>query len=71
MQEVGLWARQAVRVGATAADALVWLDAADLDELTRALAAAPPARWVQLPFAGVETGCRGQPAGPGAYLDLR
>ena len=37
-----------------AADALVWLDAADLDELTRALAAAPAARWVQLPFAGVE-----------------
>jgi phosphoglycerate dehydrogenase-like enzyme len=37
-----------------AADALVWLDEADLDELTRALAAAPAARWVQLPFAGVE-----------------
>ena len=36
------------------ADALVWLDAADLDGLTRALAAAPAARWVQLPFAGVE-----------------
>jgi phosphoglycerate dehydrogenase-like enzyme len=36
------------------ADALVWLDAADLDGLARALAAAPAARWVQLPFAGVE-----------------
>ena len=36
------------------ADALVWLDAADLDGLTKALAAAPAARWVQLPFAGVE-----------------
>jgi phosphoglycerate dehydrogenase-like enzyme len=37
-----------------AADALVWLDAADLDGLAKALAAAPAARWVQLPFAGVE-----------------
>jgi phosphoglycerate dehydrogenase-like enzyme len=37
-----------------AADALVWLDAADIDGLTKALAAAPAARWVQLPFAGVE-----------------
>jgi phosphoglycerate dehydrogenase-like enzyme len=37
-----------------AADALVWLDAADLDGLAAALAAAPAARWVQLPFAGVE-----------------
>ena len=36
------------------ADALVWLDAADLDGLTKALAAAPAARWVQLPYAGVE-----------------
>ena len=36
------------------ADALVWLDAADLEGLTRALAAAPAARWVQLPYAGVE-----------------
>lgn len=36
------------------ADALVWLDAADVDGLTKALAAAPAARWVQLPFAGVE-----------------
>jgi phosphoglycerate dehydrogenase-like enzyme len=36
------------------ADALVWLDAADIGGLTKALAAAPAARWVQLPFAGVE-----------------
>jgi phosphoglycerate dehydrogenase-like enzyme len=36
------------------ADALIWLDAADIDGLTKALAAAPAARWVQLPFAGVE-----------------
>ena len=37
-----------------AADALVWLDASDVDGLTKALADAPAARWVQLPFAGVE-----------------
>jgi phosphoglycerate dehydrogenase-like enzyme len=37
-----------------AADALVWLDAADIDGLAATLAAAPAARWVQLPFAGVE-----------------
>jgi phosphoglycerate dehydrogenase-like enzyme len=36
------------------ADALVWLDAADIGGLTKALAAAPAAQWVQLPFAGVE-----------------
>jgi phosphoglycerate dehydrogenase-like enzyme len=35
-------------------DALVWLDAADVDGLRSALGAAPSARWVQLPFAGVE-----------------
>jgi phosphoglycerate dehydrogenase-like enzyme len=35
-------------------DALVWLDAADVDGLGSALGAAPSARWVQLPFAGVE-----------------
>ncbi|HEU5419511.1 MAG TPA: D-isomer specific 2-hydroxyacid dehydrogenase family protein [Streptosporangiaceae bacterium] len=37
-----------------AADALIWLDASDIDGLTKALAAAQAARWVQLPFAGVE-----------------
>ena len=36
------------------ADALVWLDASNVDGLTKALADAPAARWVQLPFAGVE-----------------
>jgi phosphoglycerate dehydrogenase-like enzyme len=36
------------------ADALIWLDASDIGGLTKALAAAPAARWVQLPFAGVE-----------------
>jgi phosphoglycerate dehydrogenase-like enzyme len=37
-----------------AADALIWLDAGDIDGLAKALATAPAARWVQLPFAGVE-----------------
>jgi phosphoglycerate dehydrogenase-like enzyme len=36
------------------ADALVWLDSADLDGLRRALATASAARWIQLPMAGVE-----------------
>jgi phosphoglycerate dehydrogenase-like enzyme len=36
------------------ADALVWLNPADLDGLRAALSAASNARWVQLPFAGVE-----------------
>ncbi len=35
-------------------DALVWLDAGDVDGLRVALEAAPRVRWVQLPFAGVE-----------------
>jgi phosphoglycerate dehydrogenase-like enzyme len=35
-------------------DALVWMDSRDSDGLREALAAAPTARWVQLPFAGVE-----------------
>jgi phosphoglycerate dehydrogenase-like enzyme len=35
-------------------DALVWMDSRDSDGLRDALAAAPTARWVQLPFAGVE-----------------
>jgi phosphoglycerate dehydrogenase-like enzyme len=37
-----------------AADALVWLDPADTDGLSRALRVASSARWVQLPYAGVE-----------------
>jgi phosphoglycerate dehydrogenase-like enzyme len=36
------------------ADALVWLDPADMDGLGKALDATTGARWVQLPFAGVE-----------------
>jgi len=36
------------------ADALVWLDPAHLDGLRDALAVAGDARWVQLPFAGIE-----------------
>ena len=36
------------------ADALVWLDPADIDGLRAALATASSARWVQLPYAGVE-----------------
>ena len=38
-----------------AADALVWLDPSDMDGLRGALAIASSARWVQLPFAGVES----------------
>ena len=37
-----------------AADALVWLDPGDVDGLRDALDAASSARWVQLPFAGIE-----------------
>jgi len=36
------------------ADALVWLDPDDVDGLRAALATASSARWVQLPYAGVE-----------------
>ena len=36
------------------ADALVWLDPADIAGLRRALGAARNARWVQLPMAGIE-----------------
>ena len=36
------------------ADALVWLEPRDLAGLGQALKAAPAARWVQLPFAGIE-----------------
>ncbi len=35
-------------------DSLVWLDPGDVDGLTAWLAEVPQARWVQLPFAGVE-----------------
>lgn len=36
-------------------DALVWLDAGDVEGLRQALDRSATARWVQLPFAGVET----------------
>jgi phosphoglycerate dehydrogenase-like enzyme len=36
-------------------EALVWLDSHDVGGLTKALAAAPGVRWVQLPSAGVES----------------
>lgn len=35
-------------------DAIVWLDPSDVSGLAGALELAPEARWVQLPFAGVE-----------------
>ncbi|HEY2549143.1 MAG TPA: D-isomer specific 2-hydroxyacid dehydrogenase family protein [Streptosporangiaceae bacterium] len=54
-------ADQAIRAGGgepapvtAAADALVWLDSADVAGLREALGIATSARWVQLPFAGVE-----------------
>lgn len=55
------FAERAVRAGGgeptdigANADALVWLDAGDLGALRAALDAASSARWIQLPFAGVE-----------------
>jgi phosphoglycerate dehydrogenase-like enzyme len=36
------------------ADALVWLEAGDIDGLRRALETASSARWIQLPAAGIE-----------------
>lgn len=55
------FAERAVRAGGgqpadidAQADALVWLDPADIEGLRRALDAAPSARWVQLPMAGIE-----------------
>jgi phosphoglycerate dehydrogenase-like enzyme len=55
------YAEKAVREGGgeptdvdAGAEALVWLDATDIDALRAALATASSARWVQLPFAGIE-----------------
>jgi len=55
------WAADAVTRGGgtvvapgSGADALVWLLPHDVDGLRAALAACPGARWVQLPWAGVE-----------------
>lgn len=44
----------AVLVGAAEANGLVWTDPGDPDALKETLATSP-ARWVQLPFAGIET----------------
>jgi phosphoglycerate dehydrogenase-like enzyme len=55
------YAEKAIRDGGgepvgvdASADALVWLNPDDIDGLRAALATASSARWVQLPFAGVE-----------------
>lgn len=55
------YAEKAIRDGGgepadvdASAEALVWLDATDIGGLRAALAAASSARWVQLPFAGIE-----------------
>ena len=55
------FAEEAIRAGGgepadvdARADALVWLNPSDVDALRAALDAASSARWVQLPFAGVE-----------------
>ena len=53
VEAVGAGGGELTEVGPDA-DALVWLDPADIAGLTAALKAAPDARWVQLPFAGVE-----------------
>ncbi|MDP8954543.1 MAG: D-isomer specific 2-hydroxyacid dehydrogenase family protein [Actinomycetota bacterium] len=42
-------------VGPNGAEALVWTDPTDVDGLRALLADAPAIRWVQLPFAGVDT----------------
>src|SRR5258708_11095284 len=55
------FAEKAVRDGGgepadvdASAEALVWLNPADIGALRAALATASSARWVQLPFAGIE-----------------
>lgn len=55
------WLADAVRAGGAElvaledAEALVWGEAADPESLRHALKAAPGVRWVQLPWAGVES----------------
>jgi phosphoglycerate dehydrogenase-like enzyme len=59
------------------AAALMWLDPGDMTGLGAALAAAPAARWVQLPYAGIEkvaaagliSGDRTWTCAKGAYAD--
>jgi phosphoglycerate dehydrogenase-like enzyme len=59
--ELAEYAEKAIRDGGgepvaadASADALVWLMPGDMDGLRAALATASSARWVQLPFAGIE-----------------
>lgn len=54
------WLRDAIEAGGghlvplADCEAVIWADAYDPDGLVRALADAPRAEWVQLPFAGIE-----------------
>lgn len=54
------WLRDAIEAGGghvvplAEAEAIIWADARDPDGLVTALAGAPNAEWVQLPFAGIE-----------------
>lgn len=68
------------RAGATVAeladaDALIWADPAAADELERVIGEAPSARWIQLPYAGIENmahvldGDRIWTCGKGVYAD--
>ena len=55
-----VWLRDAIEAGGghlvplAECEAIIWADAHDPDGLVGALAAAPTAEWVQLPFAGIE-----------------
>lgn len=55
-----VWLRDAIESGGgqvvslAECEAIIWADAHDPDGLVAALAAAPDAGWVQLPFAGIE-----------------
>src|SRR5690606_14902049 len=55
-----VWLRDAIEAGGghvvplAECEAIIWADAHDPDRLVGALAAAPTAKWVQLPFAGIE-----------------
>ena len=61
---------QVVATGGDAA-ALMWLDPGDMAGLGAALAAAPAAGWVQLPYAGIEkVAAAGLAAGSSQYAEL-